>query len=141
MTVPIVAGLIAVLVILWLVTRNSARVKKEAREDLKREMESLPSRSIMDLVKEEAEETGVDVIPGAEGVDLPIRLKVWHRDAEVRESCPDPALLVFVLTEGVDPERAAADDLRLHFEGYVPRPAEPEAPTPAAEPSEDPETA
>lgn len=120
MTIAVVAGMIAVLIILWIVTRNSARLKKEAREDLKREMEALPVRDIMDLVREEAEETGVNDIPGAEGVELPVRLQVYHRDAAVRAACPDRTLLTFVLGHGVSPERATAEDLRLHFEGYVP---------------------
>jgi len=136
MTAAIVVGLVAVVVVLWVVTRNSARMKKEARDDLKREMEALPSRDIMDLVREEAAETGVAEIPGADGVEIPVRLKVWHRDAAVRAACPDRALLSFVLAEGVAPERAREDDLRLHFEGYVPAP-EPEPSVTAVEPAEE----
>jgi hypothetical protein len=120
MTATVVAAVVAVVIVLIVITRNSARVKREAREDLKREMEALPQRDIMDLVREEAEETGVDAIAGGEGIDLPVRLQVWHRDAAVRAACPDPAQLQYVVDDGVDRTRANANQVRLIFQGYVP---------------------
>jgi hypothetical protein len=126
MTGAIVASIIAVLVIMVIVTRNSARVKREAREDLKREMEAMPHRDIMDLVLEEAAETGVDRIEGGDGIELPVRLQVWHRDAAVRTACPDPEMLRFVIDDGVAAETATSGDVRLIFDGYVPAPDEPE---------------
>jgi hypothetical protein len=136
MTGAVIAGIIAVVVVLVIVTRNSARVKREAKEDLKREMEALPARDIMDLVKEEAAETGVDEITGGEGVDLPVRLQVWHRDEAVREACPDLSMLRFEVDVGVAAANAEADQVRLTFDGYIAPEPEPES---ESEPEPEPE--
>jgi len=117
MTIAIILGGIAVLVVMVVIARNSSHVKREAREDLKREREQLKPPDIMDLVRQEAEESGVLAVPGADGVELPIRLKVWQRDGDVRDAC-DPSHLRFVLTEGVDAEAATPES--LHLECDVP---------------------
>lgn len=135
MTIAVVAVVVAVLIVLVIVTRNSSRMKKEARADLQREMEALPHRDIMDLVREEAEETGVTEIPGGEGVELPVLLQAWHRDAAARAACPDRSSLVFVVDDGADRARLTVEQIRLTFDGYVPAPVDqpPIAEEPATE--------
>ena len=119
MIAALVVGLGAVLVVLFVVSRAMGRRRELARESLEAEKAALRERDIMDLVMEEAEDIGLDGIPGADGVDVVVRLRVWHRDAHVRELCPDPSLLRFVLFPDA-PAEPGDDDLRLDFEGYEP---------------------
>jgi len=91
--------------------RMSSRQRKLAK--LKEFEESLPPRpTIQELMAEEVRETGVDRIPGGDGLEVPVRLKVWHRDEHVRRNCADGALR-FVVSEGVDRPTASEDDVML----------------------------
>lgn len=69
--------------------------------------------TLEELVIEEAAELGVDTIPGAEGVHLGIRLKVWKRDHAAADPCEPPSQWRFVLAAGVAPDSATASDVRL----------------------------
>lgn len=91
--------------------RMSSRERKLAK--IKEFEESIPPRpTIQELMAEEVRETGVDQIPGGDGLEIPVRLKVWHRDVHVRRGCADGALR-FVLSEGVDRATANEDDVML----------------------------
>lgn len=68
--------------------------------------------SIEQLVADEARETGVNTIPGGEGLDLSLKLRVYWRDEIVRQGCTD-GMLEYRIDEGVDPEQAETEDVRL----------------------------
>lgn len=68
--------------------------------------------SIEDLVAAEIEETGVDRIPGGEGLATAVLLKVYRRDTTVAETCA-PEDRRFVLAAGVDAAVADVDDVKL----------------------------
>ena len=110
----VVGGLLAVLVVL---NRSANRRKKEAQADLEREKAELQTPDILELVAQEAADTGVEEIPGADGVELPIRLRVWHRDEDTRALRPEGVELRFELSPGVEPGTATEDDLVLTFDG------------------------
>lgn len=129
--ITVVVVIVALFVVLGLLSRTSSRRKKEAQADLEREMAELQTPDILELVRQEAAETGVAEIPGADDVDLPVRLRVWRRDEHVRSICPDASKLRFVLAPDVAPEGATEDDLELECEG-VPTPPRP-TPEPADE--------
>jgi len=110
MIVPIVAGIGALVVALVVVSRGISRRRDAARQDLERELAEVGHHDIMDLVREEAAEIGLERIPGADDVDLVTRLRVWHRDEAIRTACPDPSRLRFV-RDADDPTEA-----QLHLE-------------------------
>lgn len=68
--------------------------------------------SIEQLVAEEAAETGVNEIPGGEGLDVSLKLRVYWRDEVVRNGCED-GVLEFRVDEDVDRAVAETDDVRL----------------------------
>jgi hypothetical protein len=88
--------------------------KRERKLQQLREFEdSIPPRpTIEELIEAEIRDTGVDRIPGGDGVAVPIRLKVFHRDTHVRTGCADDGLR-FLVTEGVDAAEATVDDVML----------------------------
>lgn len=113
--------------------RMSSREKKLAK--LEAFDDNIPPRpSIQELMAEEVRETGVDQIPGGEGIEHPILLKVWHRDEHVRAGCTDGALR-YVILEGVEPAAATEGDMRLVCDEAAPGPTA--GPTSDAEPQLD----
>lgn len=68
--------------------------------------------SIEDLVAAEAKDTGVNDIPGGDGLDVSLKLRVYWRDEIVRQGCTD-GVLEFRIEAGVDPAAAETDDVRL----------------------------
>ncbi len=68
-------------------------------------------KSAFDVMLEEVADLGLDDVPGGQGIDAPVRLKVWKRDAAVRASCNDSVR--FVVHNRVEPEAAKVDDVRL----------------------------
>jgi hypothetical protein len=87
-----------------------------------------PRPTIQELVAEEIRATGVDRIPGSEGIESPVLLKVWHRDEHVRSGCAAGALR-YVVREGVSAATAQEADVMLVCDEVVgkqddaPRPA------------------
>ena len=74
-------------------------------------MEPLPEiPTIMDLVRQEIDEAGIESIPGHEGLSEPVMLKVYKRD--VNERCSHDAY-EYVVKDGVEPEEATEDQVRL----------------------------
>ena len=68
--------------------------------------------TIEELVAEEAAATGVNDIPGGEGLDVSLKLRVYWRDEVVRRGCED-GHLEFRIDSGLAPEAADTDDVRL----------------------------
>ena len=87
---------------------------KERKLERMREFEAAipPRPTIQELMQQEVEATGVDRVPGGDGLEIPVRLKVWHRDADVRADCTAEGLR-FIVTEGVAPAAATEDDVML----------------------------
>lgn len=86
------------------------------QQRLVQKLEPLPEiPTMMDLVRAEIEETGVDRLPGNEGLAGPVMLKVYRRDAAVRERCTHEGF-GFVVKAGIEPEAATEDDVRLYCE-------------------------
>jgi hypothetical protein len=108
MNVPII--IIIVIVVIGgmiMLSRSGSQRKKEAIADLQREKDSLRTPDILELVDQEVRESGITDIPGAEGIDPVILLKVWKRD---REDCGEQPGH-FVVTEGVEPSDATEADV------------------------------
>ena len=135
MTTAVVLIILAFFVVLFVISRGMSRRKEAAKQDLQKELERIKERDIMELVKEEAAATGADRIPGAEGVDIVVRLKVFHRDAAVREACPDVDRLRFVVDDDA-PDDPDVEHVRLTFDQETSGPS-PEDPEPA--PGDDPD--
>ena len=84
MIIGIVGAAIAVIVAFVVIGRMQNARKKDAIADLSREREELHTPDIMELVQEEVDDAGLSDLPGAEGIDPTVLLKVWKRD---RDDC------------------------------------------------------
>lgn len=92
------------------------KVKANRQERLMAKLEPLPEiPTLMDLVREEVAETGVDQLPGHEGLTGPVMLKVFRRDEPVKDRCTHESY-GFVVAEGVDPALATEDEVILFCE-------------------------
>lgn len=105
MLVGIVLVVIAVIVAFVVLGRMQNARKKEAIADLAREREALHTPDIIELVHEEVQESGIAVLPGAEGVDPTVLLKVWKRDGAGCEKGRGQ----FILGDGIAPVDATED--------------------------------
>ena len=105
MIVGIVLAVIAVIVVFVMLGRTQSARKKEAIADLAREREELHTPDIIELVQEEVDEAGLGDLPGAEGVDPTVLLKVWKRDGAGCEKGRGQ----FTLDDGLAPEDATED--------------------------------
>lgn len=92
------------------------RPKRQSRRDRKLEAfraanpdPVLPT--MFDLMMEEAQELGVNDIPGGEDLEVPIKLKVWRRDEAKRTNCAGGVR--FEIQPGIDPTSATEDHVRL----------------------------
>ncbi|MFQ5555257.1 MAG: hypothetical protein ACE5GC_07810 [Acidimicrobiia bacterium] len=79
-------------------------------------------KSIFDIMMEEATDLGVDDVPGAQGLELPVKLKVWKRDTAIRQEWP--GAFRYEIAPGVDAASATPDD--VHLVGNAEEPAAPE---------------
>ena len=68
--------------------------------------------SIEELIEEEAADLGLHDIPGGEGIETSVKLRVWHRDGAARSNCAEGALR-YEVDSGVDPD--AADIAQVHL--------------------------
>ena len=66
--------------------------------------------TLMDLVREEIADLGLEDIPGAAELSKPVLLKVYRRD--VRDDCTHDAFQ-FVVSDGVEPRDALEDDVEF----------------------------
>ena len=68
--------------------------------------------TIEELVAEEAAATGVNDIPGGEGLEVSLKLRVYWRDEVVRRGCED-GQLEYRIEDGIDRDTADTDEVRL----------------------------
>ena len=90
-----------------MLSRSSSQLKKEAIADLQREKDSLHTPDIIELVNQEVAESGITDLPGAEGIDPVVLLKVWKRD---RSDCGDQPGH-FVVADGLEASAATETDV------------------------------
>lgn len=107
MAVGVVMAVVCIVVVLVLLTRMENKHRTMARADLEAERESLKSPDMLELVNEEVQEAGIGSLPGADGVDATVLLKVWKRDGA---GCAKGQGR-FVLTDGVPPSEATENTL------------------------------
>jgi len=109
MAVGIVMMVVAVTVVLVLLTRMQNKNKTVAVADLASDRETSKLPDILELVNQEVQEAGIGTLPGADGVDPTVLLKVWKRDGT---GCAGEQG-TFVLHEGLAPEDASEDTLKF----------------------------
>ncbi len=113
----IAATIITFLVIAFAMGRQTKRNKQAAIEDLKREKEKLARTDIFTLVMAEIEDLDLRSISGAADLQPAVLLQAWRDNSDVADRCSDRTHLRFVVTDGVDPDTATADDVTLRCEG------------------------
>lgn len=127
MEVALPALVVTILIVVGILVRQRARTKPEQEteaplkpprrpsrtERLLEKLEPLPEiPTLMDLVRIEIAEEGIDEIPGRDGLPDPIALKVYRRDETVRTDCSHDAF-EYHLAAGVAPVDATEADVRL----------------------------
>lgn len=110
MTLAIVAIGFAFLVVMVLLSRMGRTRKRQALEDLEKEREAFKPPDILELVRQEVVELGLDQLEGAEGIDPSVLLQVYRRD---EDNCEEGATKRFVVADGVDPANADPDTVSL----------------------------
>ncbi len=130
--VAIIAFVVSVVIVAGVLLRQRSRVEVDGQESddqpaakprptrrttkqerMLQKLSPLPEiPTIMDLMREEIAETGVETIPGHEGLTGPVMLKVFRRDAPIRVRCTHDAI-EFVVRDGTEPEEALEDDVVL----------------------------
>ena len=80
MAVGIVMAVVSVTVVLVLLSRMQNKNKAVAVADLASDREASKPPDILELVNQEVQESGIGSLPGADGVDPTVLLKVWKRD-------------------------------------------------------------
>ena len=68
MAVGIVIAVVGVIVVLVLLSRTQNKHKAMAQADLARDRESSKQPDILELVDQEIQEAGINLLPGADGV-------------------------------------------------------------------------
>jgi hypothetical protein len=120
MNILVIIGLavVAFLAVGIMLGRQTKRQKLAAIEDLKREKEQIAQQDIFTLIMAEIEDLDLRSIPGAQDLQPGVLLKSWSDNKELVERCPDRSKLRFVVAEGVEPEKAADEDVTLVCEGH-----------------------
>ncbi len=109
MAAGIVMAVISVTVVLVLLSRMQNKNKTAVHADLASDRDLSKPPGILDLVNQEVEESGIGSLPGADGVDPTVLLKVWKRDGS---GCAE-GQGTFVLGHGITPAEANEDTLRF----------------------------
>ena len=108
MNVPLIIIVVIVVIVgMIMLSRSGSQRKKEAIADLQREKDSLHTPDILELVSQEVSESGITDLPGAEGIDPVVLLKVWKRDGDNCEKGQGS----FTVIEGVEPSAATEADV------------------------------
>jgi hypothetical protein len=113
MTMAIVAGVVAFLVVAVVLSRQSSKTKKRAIADLEAEKEDVGAFDIFELVESEVRALDLTSIEGALDIPHGVLLKIWSDSGDVVESCIDRANLRYVVKAGIDPQDATDDDVTL----------------------------
>jgi len=109
MAVGIVLAVVSVTVVLVLLSRMESKNKAVAQADLESDQELSKPPGILELVNQEVQDSGIGSLPGADGVDPTVLLKVWKRDGS---GCAE-GQGTFVLGHGIEPNEATADTLKF----------------------------
>ncbi|MCL1598296.1 MAG: hypothetical protein M3094_03865 [Actinomycetia bacterium] len=117
MIFAIAATIATFLAIAFVMGRQTKRIKQAAIEDLEREKEELAQTDIFVLVMAEIEDLDLRSIDGAADLEPAVLLKVWRDNSDVADQCSDRTHLRFVVTDGVDPDMATAEDVTLICDG------------------------
>jgi hypothetical protein len=112
MVVGVVVAVVAITVVIVLLSRMENRNKAAARAGLEHDREPSKKPDILELVNQEIQEAGIGSLPGADGVDPVVLLKVWKRDSD---GCTKGHGR-FVLDDGIVPSEAGEDSLRFECE-------------------------
>lgn len=126
MIVAVVLTFVVLLVVGFMLSRGTARRKKEAIASLEAERNALASITILDLVIAEVEDLDLRSIDGSEGVAPDVLLRTW-KDAGERTKQLDRDQLRFVVVSGDRSGTLQPGDLRLE---------ERDGPSPADHPAE-----
>ena len=101
---------LALLTVMVLLSRMGRNRKQEAMSDFEREREATKAPDILQLVRDEVVELGIDKIDGSEDIDPSVLLQVFRRD---EQNCEDDTSYHFVLANGVKPKDASLETLAL----------------------------
>ena len=112
MVVGVVVTVVGITVVMVLLSRMENRNKAAAKAALEHDRESSTTPDIFELVNQEVQEAGIGSLPGADGVDPVVLLKVWKRDSD---GCTKGHGR-FVLDDGIVPSEAGEDSLRFECE-------------------------
>lgn len=105
---------VAFLVVMVMLSRMGRHRKQQAIDDLERERDAVKPPDILQLVREEVAELGIDKIEGADGIDPSVLLQVYRRDVV---NCAEGGTRMFVLADDVKAAEAGQDTLSLVCEG------------------------
>ena len=124
---PLLAMLGSIVLAFVLLTRVRERARPEEEEQAKRPYPPSATRrqrrildkfepdpeipTLMDLVRAEVDDLGLEEIPGGDGVGAAVLLKVYRRD---RPAACEHEEIEYRVAEGVDPETADEDDVVLY---------------------------
>jgi hypothetical protein len=112
MVVGVVVAVVGITVVAVLLSRMENRNKAAARADLEHDREPSKQPDIFELVDQEIQDAGIGSLPGADGVDPVVLLKVWKRDSD---GCTEGRGR-FVLDDGIVPSEAGEDSLTFECE-------------------------
>jgi hypothetical protein len=110
--IAVVLTFVVLLVVGFMLSRGTARRKKEAIASLEAERNALASVTILDLVIAEVEDLGLRSIDGSEGVAPDVLLRAW-KDAGERTKQLDRGRLRFVVADADRSGDLQPGDLRL----------------------------
>lgn len=119
MNILVIIGLavVAFLAVGIMLGRQTKRQKVAAIEDLKREKEQIAQQDIFALIMAEIDDLDLRSIPGAQDLQPGVLLKAWSDNKKLVDRCADRSRLRFVVAEGVEPDKAADEDVTLVCEG------------------------
>ena len=125
--VPLLALLASIILAIVLLARARERARPDDDEKAKRPYPPSASRrqrkilaqlspdpeipTLMDLVKAEVEDLGLEDVPGGGGIPPGVLLKVYRRDRA--ENCSHDGI-EYRLGEGITPDEATEEDVVLH---------------------------
>jgi len=115
MAVGIVMAVVSVTVVLVLLSRMQNKNKVVVQAELESDRELSKPPGILELVNQEVQESGIGSLPGADGVDPTVLLKVWKRDGS---GCAE-GRGTFVLGHGITPDEATVDTLKFECDKHA----------------------
>lgn len=140
--VPLIALFASIILAIVLLARARERARPEEDEPAKRPYPPSASRrqrkilaqlspepeipTLMDLVRAEVDDLGLEQIPGSEGVPAGVLLKVYRRDRS--ETCSHEDI-EYRIADGVTPAEATEEDVELYCPQCAIQPVDEEEPS------------